>query len=77
VHVGDRDVRLAGERLAQQTLGIAGQRHDLEPRLGEDPRDPLAQEPVILTDDDAYRIRETNTSLSGPWRRSAPRAGAT
>jgi hypothetical protein len=43
VHVGDRDVRLVGERVAQQILGIAGQRHDLEPRLGEDPRDPLAQ----------------------------------
>jgi hypothetical protein len=38
------------EPLAQQISGIAGLSDDVEPGLGEQPYDPLAQQDVILAD---------------------------
>ena len=40
------------ERLAQEVVGVTGLGRDVEPRLGEQTRDPLAHQNVILPDDD-------------------------
>jgi hypothetical protein len=45
------------ETLAQQIVGVAGLGDDLEPGLGEQPRDALAQQHVVLADRQAKRSR--------------------
>ena len=54
------------ERLAEEVVGVAGLRHDVETRLGEQPRDALAQQHVVLADHDPQRFRHTSR-LSRRW----------
>jgi hypothetical protein len=42
------DVGLVGADLAQQVVGVAGLGDDLEARLAQQPRDPLAQEQAVV-----------------------------
>jgi hypothetical protein len=50
VDIGDHDGGTVSEALAQQIGGLAGLGDDIEPGLGEQSRDPLPQEDVVLTD---------------------------
>jgi hypothetical protein len=40
--VDDRDIRTVSERLAEEVVGIAGARHDLQARIVEQSRDAFA-----------------------------------
>ena len=51
------------ERLAQEVVGVARLRDDLEARLGEQPRDALAQQHVVLADHHAHGA-DTYATLS-------------
>jgi hypothetical protein len=53
--VGDDHRRAVGESLAQQIFGVAGLSDDFEPGLGEQSRDPLAEQDVVLADHHAQR----------------------
>jgi hypothetical protein len=44
------------ERSPQECVCVAGLGDDLEARLGQQPDDALAQQDIILTDDDANRL---------------------
>ena len=50
--VDDRDVRLVRGDLAQQVGRVAGLGDDLEAGVAEQPHDPLAQQRLVLADDD-------------------------
>jgi hypothetical protein len=39
-----------GEALAQEIRCVTGLSDDLEPRLGEQPRDPLTQQDIVFAD---------------------------
>jgi hypothetical protein len=54
-HVDHRDVGPVGKRLAQEVVRVPGLGGDLESGLAEEPRDALAQEHVVLSDDHAPR----------------------
>jgi hypothetical protein len=56
VHIGDHDRRTVRETLAQQILGITGLSDDLEPGLGQQQRDPLAQQHVVLSNHHSQRL---------------------
>jgi hypothetical protein len=45
-----------GEPLAQQIVGVAGLGDDLKPGLGEQSRNPLAQQDVVLADYYSQRL---------------------
>ena len=51
--VDDRNVGLVHRDVAQQILGVAGLRDDVESRLQEQPRDPLAQKHRVVGEHDA------------------------
>ena len=53
--VDDRHVGAVRERPAQQVVGVAGLRDDVKPGAGEDARDALAHQDVVLPDRDAHR----------------------
>jgi hypothetical protein len=50
--VDDRDVGRVGGDLPQQVRRVAGLGHDLEPGVLKQPHDTLAQQRLVLTDDD-------------------------
>ena len=56
--VDDRDRRLVHRDVTQQVVGVVGLGHDLEARLGEQPRDALAQQDRVLGDHDRHRVPE-------------------
>jgi hypothetical protein len=70
LHVDDRDVGPVRARLAQEVDGVARLRDDVQSRLREDPRDPRAEEDVVLADHHADRRHVLNRT-PGPDR---PRA---
>ena len=57
--VDDRDVRAVGAHLQHQLLGVARLPDDLEARVLEQPRDPLAQEHRVVGQHDAHRAEPT------------------
>jgi hypothetical protein len=60
-------VRAVRERPAQEIIGIAGLGHDVEPGLGEQPRDAFAQKHVVLPDHHPERLVHGPTVLQrGP-----------
>ena len=65
------DVRLVHRDVAQEVLRGAGLRHDLEARLLEKPRDPLAEEDRVVREDDAPRVTELRDGAAE--RREIPR----
>jgi hypothetical protein len=56
VHISDHDRRTVRETPPQQIVGVAGLSDDLEPGLGKQPRDPLAQQYVVLADHHSQRL---------------------
>jgi hypothetical protein len=56
VDVGDDHCRAVGEALAQQIYGVAGLSDDVQPGLGEQSRDPLAEQDVVLAEHHAQRL---------------------
>ena len=56
VHISDHDRRTVRETPAQQIVGVAGLSDDLEPGLGKQPRDPLAQQHIVLADHHSQRL---------------------
>ena len=50
--------------LAPQLVGVAGLADDLEPGLGEQPREPLAVQRVVLADQDAHGSSARDTVRS-------------
>src|SRR2546423_7095447 len=61
--VDDCNIRLVRERLAQERLRIARLADDIEPRLHEQTRYPLAHQNVVLPDDYAQGLRHDETLL--------------
>ena len=53
--VDDRDVGTMRTRAAQEVVGVAGLRDDVEARTLQDADDPLAEEDVVLADHDPNR----------------------
>ena len=56
--------RVRGEA-AQQRVGVAGLAHDVHPRLGQQPRESLAQQHVVVGDRYAHGTSATRLELSG------------
>ena len=54
--VWHEDVRAMREPFSEQVVGIACLGHDVEARVDEKARDPLAQQHVVLTDYDSKRL---------------------
>jgi len=55
-----------GESLAQQVVGIAGLRDDVEPRFRQQSHHALAEQHIVLSDHDAYGFRHpANVTPSG------------
>ena len=52
--VDDGDVGLVHRDVTEQVLGVSGLRDDLEARLLEQPRDPLAQQHRVVREHDAH-----------------------
>ena len=78
LHVHDGHIGPVRERLAQQVLRVAGLRDDLEPRLGQQASDPLAQQHVVLADYDPQGLRHSKsyaTRLGRASRSPAEAAG--
>ena len=59
--VDDRDVGLVRADLAQQVLGVAGLRHDLEAGVLEQARGALAQQDGVVGDHDSHGISAHRT----------------
>lgn len=55
--VDDRDFRPVAQCPAEEVLGVPGLRHDLEAGLGEQPDDALAEEHIVLADNDRLWLR--------------------
>ncbi len=68
LHVDHDDVGSVRERLAQEVLGVAGGRDDVEALGGEQPLDPRAQQHVVLADHHSQRHRRKRI---GSHRRAA------
>ena len=63
--VDDRHVGPVRAGAPEEVVGVAGLRHDLQARALEDPRDALAEEDVVLADDDPDRHRPSLLSRLG------------
>ena len=74
LHVDHGDVGPVRERPAQEVVGVAGLGDDVEAGLGEQPRDALAQQDVVLADHDAQGGRHGPTVLQivASRRRASP-----
>src|SRR6266536_75288 len=72
--IHDRDVRCVAAHLEQQIVGGSALRDDLEAGLGQQPREPLAQENAILGDRYAHGIsaRRRVPPPAGLQTRNAP-----
>jgi hypothetical protein len=66
--VADHDVGRVGGDVAQQRLGIAHLRDDLEPLVGQQPRDAAADHHGIVSEHDAHQ--------AGSWGASRATAGS-
>ena len=64
--VDDGDVGAMRARAAQEVVGVAGLRDDLEAGALEDARDPLAQQDVVLADHDPNRHDANPTRSARP-----------
>ena len=72
--VDDRDVGLVRGDLAHEVDGVAGLAGDLEARVLEQPDDALAQQGLVLADDDAHgRTAQSMRPAAGGPRRSIRR----
>ena len=68
--VHDGDIRAMREPLPKQILGVARLGYDVEAGVHQQPRDPLAQQNVVLTDQNAQALGhgEQPYSLAGGCR---------
>src|SRR5581483_1388006 len=70
--VDDRDVGRVAPHLEQELLGVPRPADDLDPRLLEQAREPLAQQGRVVRDDGAQRLRHRTGSSA---RTTVPRPG--
>ena len=55
-----------GQALAEEVLGVAGLRHDLEARPSEHARDSFAQEDIVLADHPRAAALTSGRAYCGP-----------